>query len=330
MDSLYQSRLDLFVGNYHEAKAGFFWKNTLSKRLAALLFAAENRAFDARAIRQSEALIKENTGLFSSFRGNSVLTVATLLALGDEPRERFKQTLLVYDLMKASRFYSSDYLVVAACLIASQAEPGRFAQIVSKAKAFYDAMKSAHWFLTGQDDHIYAAMFGLSDLDVQNGIDQMEVLYQDLKVEFYHKNSLQAMATVLMLGGKDRDAVRRVSALKQAFRDRQLKMDQQYTLSSLGVLSLLPQDDLTIVDTVKSTYDYLRSKPGFGPWSVSKQELLLYSAALFAFVSADQINKGLLAGTISTSIASIIIAQQTAAVIASTSAASAAASSASN
>lgn len=327
MDSTYQARLAMFVGNYQLAKTAFFWKSTLSKRLAALLFTAEGRTLDAQAIRQSEKMIKENTGLFSSFRGNSVLTVATMLALADNSRERLKETLLVYDLLKAARFYASDYLVVAACLIATQSEPGRFALAVSKARAFYDAMKSAHRFLTGQDDHIYAAMFGLSDLDVQSGIEQSEILYQDLKVEFFHKNSLQAMATVLMLGGKNRDSIRRVSALKQAFRDRQLKMDQEYTLTSLGVLSLLPQDDLTIVDSVQSTYDFLRRQPGFGPWSVSRQELLLYSAALFSFASADQINKGLLAGTISTSIASIIIAQQTAAVIAATSAATAAATS---
>lgn len=330
MDSTYQVRIELFVDNCQHAKAAFFWKNSLSKRLAALLFAAENRKIDPQAIKQAETLIKENTGLFSSFRGNSVLTVATLLALADNPHLCLDNTLRVYDLMRAVQFSSSDYLAVAACLIAVQADPDQFAQAVGKAKAFYDAMKSAHWFLTGQDDHINAAMFGLSDITVQDGIDQMERLYQDLRLEFYHKNSIQAMATVLMLCGKKPDWVRRVSLLKQAFRDRNLKMDQQYTLTSLGVLSLLPQDDLVIVDTVQSTFDYLRSQPGFGSWSVAKQELLLYAAALFAFSSADQVNKGLLAGTISTSIASIIIAQQTAALIASTSAASAAASSSSS
>ena len=329
MDSTYQSKLELFVSNYRLAKSAFFWKNTLSKRLAALLFVAENQVLDPQAIKQAEALIKASTGLFSSFRGNSVLTVASLMALADDPRERLKSTLQVYDLLKAARFYASDYLVVAAALIAKQAAPGQFAQVASKAKAFYDAMKSAHWFLTGQDDHIYAAMFGLSDIDTKIGIEQLEVLYQDLKVEFRHRNSLQAMATVFVLAGKNRDVVRRVSTLKDLFRDRRLKMHQQYTIASLGILSLLPQDDLVIVDSVQSIYDYLRSQPGFGPWSVSKQELLLYSAALFSFTSADQMEKGLLVGTISTSIASIIIAQQTAAVIAASSASTAAAASSS-
>lgn len=327
MNSVYQAKLDLFVGNYHLAKSAFFWKGTHSKRLAALLFAIENRTLDVPAIRQAERLIKENTGLFSSFRGNSFLTVASLLALADDPYVLMKDTLLVYDLLKTERFHSSDYLVVAACLIATQADPGRYTSVVGQAKSFYDAMKSAHWFQTGQDDHIYAAMFGLSNLDVQSGLEQIENLYQDLKVNFNHKNSLLALATILIMAGRTRDAVQRVTTLKTVFRNRHLKLDQEYTLPSLGVLSLLPQDDQTIADSVQTIYDFLRKQTGFGPWSVSKQERLLYSAAITSIASAHQINKGLLAGTISTCVASIIIAQQMAAVIAATSASTAAAAS---
>lgn len=132
------------------------------------------------------------------------------------------------------------------------------------AKAFYDAMMSAHWLLTGQDDHINVAMFGLSAVDLQTGLDQMEALFQALKVEFFYKNSIQALSIILMIGDQHQDSVQRISTLKQAFRDRQLKMDQQYTLTTMGVLALLPYNSQDLVDAVQATYDKLYAQSGFG------------------------------------------------------------------
>lgn len=328
MDTAYQSRLELFVNNHQQAKADFTWKNTMNRRLAAMLYTAENKVIDTGGIKDCEALIKESTGLFSTFRGNSALSVATLLSLTPDPRRCLENTLQVYDLMKDAGFRASDFLVVAACMIAMQSEPGRFTQTVGRAKAFYDAMKSEHWFLTGQDDYIFAALFGMSGIEVQAGADRVEYLFSELKLEFHPGNSVQALAMVLLLGGDTFDSKLKTFALNKAFRENGLKMDKEYTLSSLGVLSLLPQDADAIVRSVQETYEYIRTQPGFGAFSVSKQEALLLSAALFAFTSADQIKKGIMTSAISTTIASIIIAQQTAAMIAATTAASAAAASA--
>ena len=62
---------ELFSSNMQKIKKDFIWQNVLLKRLAAMLYAAEDKVIDSNAIHESHELIKKNTGLFSAFRGNS-------------------------------------------------------------------------------------------------------------------------------------------------------------------------------------------------------------------------------------------------------------------
>lgn len=322
-----QSRLELFAKNTQKIKKDFIWKNTLIKRLAALLYAAENKKIDCEAIRDCHNHIKKNTGLFSSFRGNSAISIATMLSLSDDKNARLMGTLNVYDLLKKVHFRASDYLAVAAYQIAAHAKPSDYLQIAQRAKAFYDGMKQKHRFLTGQDDTIFAAMLGLSDVELSTGLARMEQLYDDLKPAFISGTAVQALAQVLVLSGKSMELETRVLELRDAFRARGIRLDKVYTLSSLGILSLLPSDIETIVCDVADSYKFLRTQKGFGSWTVTKQELLLLSSGLVAFDYVDDAKKGIVNTAISTSIVNIIIAQQTAIAVAAASSAAAASSS---
>jgi hypothetical protein len=64
--------------------------------------------------------------------------------------------------------------------------------------------------------------------------------------------------------------------LRDAFRARGIRLEKVYTLSSLGILSLLPSDVETIAGEVAEAYEYLRTQKGFGSFTISKQELLLH------------------------------------------------------
>ncbi|WP_440116373.1 DUF4003 family protein [Paenibacillus sp. QZ-Y1] len=328
MQQPHAARVELFVSNTQIIKKSFKWQHAMMHRLAALLYAAENKIADGDAIRQCHELMKQNTSLFSAFRGNSAINIATMLSLTTDQETKLANTLLVYDLMKQFKFRTSDYLVVAAYQIASQVEPVQFQQSVERAKSFYDCMKAEHRFLTGQDDYIFSAMLALSDLDVNSGAARMEQLYSELKPEFASRNSVQALTQVLVLGDDTLESTSRVLALNEAFRKRDLRMDKTYTLSSLGILSLLPTERDTLVDQVAETYDWLRTQKGFGAWSINKQEVLLFSSALVAIQHVEDLRNGVLTTTISTSITNIIIAQQAA--MAATAAASAAAASSSS
>ena len=213
-------KLNLFADNAQTIRKGFVWQNAMIKRLAALLYAQENKVVDCEAIRQCHVLIKENTGVFSMFRGNMSLCVAALLSLSADPKALFENTLKVYDLLKDTKLRASDYLAVSAFQIASQADLANYAKTAERTRAFYDEMKSRNYFRTGQDDYIFAAMLGLSDLDVTTGAERIEQLYNRLKSEFWNKNSVQSLSQVLVLGGSCDESASRVFELRGALKEQ--------------------------------------------------------------------------------------------------------------
>lgn len=319
--------LNLFADNTQIIKNEFTWQDATMKRLAALLYVSEKKEINPSAIRECFNLIKRSTGLFSTFRGNSIMTAATLLSLRDNPDALLENTLAVYEEMKRAGYRASDYLVVAAYQIAANAPQEQYEDKIQRAKAFYDRMKKDHWFLTGQDDFIFSVMLGLSDIEVATGARRMETLYQTFRPEFHTGTGVQALTQVLVLGNDTSVTQRRILALRDALRSRGLKLDRQYTLSSLGVLALLPMEVESIVSQIEETMQLLRGKKGFGAWSVAKQELLLLSAGLVTLSSVDQIKKDVLETVLTTSITNLVIAQQTAIAVAAASSASAAAAS---
>lgn len=306
------AKVTLFAQNAQAIKSHFTWQSPLAKRLAAMLYAQENRPIDCDAIRNSHDLMKQNTGVFSSFRGHMALGIAALLSLSPNPPALFNATQQVYAQLRDTKLRPSDYLAVAAYQIAAQTDPVGYATAVSRTREFYDRMKAQHFFRTGQDDYIFAAMLGLSQLDVTTGAGHIEQLYERLKGEFRDKNSVQALAQVLVLGESDDSVVNRLLTLRAALRAQKIRLDKSYTLPALGILALLPVDSGVIVREIDQARSFLRAQKGFGAMTVAPQELLLYAAGVVADSYARDVRAGVLTATISTSITNIIIAQQTA------------------
>lgn len=228
--------------------------------------------------------------------------------------------------MKDIKFYGSDYLVVAAYQIAAHQTPDQYHRTVERAKRFYDSMKATHRFLTGQDDYIFAAMLGLSDIDIESGVERMEQLFTTLKPEFRSGNSVQGLTQVLVLGDQAKEAADRVLALRDAFLAQNIRMDKHHPIFAWRAVPASPSRE-DIVNDVSGTFEFLRTQKGFGKWSITEQELLLLSAALAALKAVDEVQNGILNTVLSTSITNIIIAQQTAITAAAAASAAAASSS---
>ncbi|PWW03260.1 uncharacterized protein DUF4003 [Paenibacillus cellulosilyticus] len=322
-----KDRLALFVDNVDVMKRSFKWHHAMVNRLAALLYAVEDKNVDVPAIKENVDRIKRNTGIFSTFRGSGTISFAAQLSLSSEPEAQLTNALDVLERLRQSKFRSSPYLSVAAYQIAAHSRSERYADVVDRAKSFYTEMKGNHPYLTGQDDYIFAAMLALSDIDVKAGTERMEQFYTALKPELRIGNGLQALTQVLVLGQHHADPVARVRRLKNAFRDKGIKLDKSDTLSSLGVLTLLPCEDVDIVEDLVRTSEWLRMQNGFSRWSVTTQELLLYASALVAYQHLKESSGVVPITALSTSLTNILIAQQAAITAAATASAITASSS---
>ena len=329
MNSELQQKLSLFAANAQAMKAAFRWRKSLTKRLAALLYAFEAKPADCQAIRECLTIIKNSTGVFSKFQGNMALSIATMLSLKDQRETLFTQAVSVYGMLKDAKFRASDYLVVAAYEIAANTSPDKYENVISRARAFYEGMRANSFFRTGEDDYIFAAMLGLSDIEVKEGVERIDQLYKQLRPDFWPGNSVQTLAQILVLSGEPKLVVERLYSLRSELKARKLRLDRRFTLSSLGILALLPANIYTIAQDIEDARAFLRTQKGFGIFCISKQELLLLAAAMVASAYAKDLSTDALRASISTNIAGIIIAQQ-AAMVAAVAASGAAASSGSS
>lgn len=329
MNNKLQENLNLFVSNNNDLKGAFVWHEPMTKRLASLVYALEGKTIDNESIKKAHEIIKAETGVFSTFRGNLAVYIAAMLAMTDNPKEKMQQTLEVYNMMKASRFYASDYLVAASFEVASQSKPENFQMVVDRAREFFLEMKKNNRFLIGSDDYIFCAMLALSDLEPHAGANKMKKIFRNLKKEFFYRSSILTLSQMLVLGGKTDECVANILHLNRTLRGCSIRLDKAYTLPSLGVLSMVSDNHDKLATDIEDSMGFLREQKGFGRFSVSSQEILLYVVSIICNVYADEMKDDLSRTSLSSGITNMIIAQQTAMLVAITSASIAASSAAS-
>lgn len=331
MDNAIMERVDLFSENYLHMKRYSKFEYNLLKMLSSLLYANEGKQIDAEAVLNAKKVIKDNTGLFSQFKGNAMITVATQLALSEQPEELFKKSMEVYRRMKEEGFSASDFLTIAAIMIANQKEEYDYNLVIRRSRAFYDEIKKQHFFLTGRDDYIFTTMLAMTDLEILETTKRMENFHQELKKEFFSGNGIQAMTEILVLSCESDDTIlERVMKVYQCFKEHGYRFRNEYMLPLLGTIALLPKEPEKVVEEILEAHDYLKGKKGFSGFSMTTKERMMFAAALVSSVYVDDAKKNAIHTTLSTSITNIIIAQQTAIIAASSASAAAAASSSSS
>lgn len=319
-----QNRCELFVENRDIIKSAFGWENSYLYPLCASLYAVQNRAADAAAMKESRELLKSRTGIFSNFRGTSKMASVTMLALSPDPEDMLDRMLRVYTKLK-ELFWGSEYLTVAAATIAGMAEPDQYDQISRATRAIYNRMKDAHPFLTSGEDSAFAALLAMSGLDDTQIEQEMERCYVILKPSFFSGNAVQSLSHVLALGEAPADKkCRKAIELFEHLKERGYKYGTSYELATLGVLALLDTDVVTLAGDIMEVDDYLKAKKGFGAFGVGARQRLMYAGMMTMCEYAPPamtMQAAALNGVVS-----LVVAQQ-AAICASVAASSAAAAS---
>lgn len=323
-----RNKCDLFADNYMEIKGDFKWSYTASLRLGALLYAMEGKRTDAQAIKGCKAIIKENTGVFSQFKQTTFFIVATMLSLKEQPEELLQAANRIYHDMKSAGFHSSPYLVLSALFIALQKESYEFPHVIAKAKRYYDGMKQEHRWITSSDDYGLATLLAMTDREVESTIREIEGCYYKLKENFSNSNAIQALSHVLIFSEENSIyKCNQVVELNRTLKNLRCKFGSGIELSFLGVVALLNEDSIKLADEIAQTNEYLKSRKGFGYWSISARERLMYAAALVCNDYLDDLKKDTMGMTLANNVTGIIMAQQMAMIAATTSASAAAASS---
>lgn len=314
MDIRTKSKLDLMAQNYIELKEHFIWDANPIKHFCALIYAENNKTIDAEYIKEIRKYIKESTGWTSDYRGGNELILSVLLSLEEDYRNFFEELSIVHEMMRNADFKKGIYLPLAAYTIAKNVPSEMRTQTIERMKIFYSIMKENHFWLTSQDDYIYAAILGASELEPEVSMKKVEDCYNKLNQEgFWKGNDLQSLSHILAFGEADiSETCSKALRLYEILKKDKCKL--QYSgLSTLGVLTLIVDDEEALVSEIKEAADYLSDKKGYGMWSLDTSLRVMLAASIVSSLYADDVKSGVLKASLAGSIQAITIAQQQAA-----------------
>lgn len=321
-----KTRCDLFFENRTQVKEAFKWENdSLISVCASMLMNSERRVDSAR-LKDCKAMLKEQTSVFSNFRGNVEMSVVSMMAMSDNPAAKLARTLDYYKALK-EQFSSSEYLVLAAAILSETVAPENIGTVAARAKNIYKLMKEEHPFLTSSEDSVSAVMMAVSDkMDDKALINEAETIYQILKETFSSSNDVQAVSFVLALAdGYAQEKSQKLINLYDALKLAGVKYGKYYELTTLAALSIIPVDVNSMVEEIIFADECLsKEKPYSGVFGLDKKTRLMHAAMV---VSSELSEGGAADIATMTSTLAMIAAQQAAlcATICASSAASSAA-----
>ena len=314
-----------FICNRDVVKSIFKWENDQIISASVTSFLNRGILADATKLEECKKLLKDNTGVFSNFRGNVEVPMVVQLAIADVSADKMKKTMQVYETLK-KEFYGSEYLVLAAAVMADMVSEEQAIQMAKKARKIYDKMKKDHPFLTSGEDTVYAVLMAVSEKSDDKMMDEMEVCYKKLKESFYASNEVQALAHVLSVAeGSAEEKCNKVVALYDALRGAEVKYGKYYELVALASLAMLPVEQSVLVEDIKAVDAFLAEQKGYGFWGLDKKTRLMHAAMI---VSCDYIKNDTADIAAMTGAMAVVAAQQAAmcAVIAASAASTAASS----
>jgi len=281
MKNSLKQRCDLFVKNKDILQNNFRWDTVMFHPLCASLYTEEGLEVDVRKIKLSKEIIKNNTAVFSDFRGSALLVLATMLSLDESSWSKFQKVIKAHEVLK-SELQSSDYLPFTAFEMANMVETFQYERVARKARDIYVKMKNNHQFQNYRDDFRFAVMTAINDLPEAAAIDEMEKCYDLLNTRFA-PDAAQALSNILILGEEAADKkCNRAMRIFDRLKGKNCKYGTGIELAVLGVLAMEGDNIDQAVNDISEVNEYLSKSKGFGVFGIGRIERIMYSAVLVA------------------------------------------------
>lgn len=282
-----QSLLDivnLFIKNKDIMKKNLKFEHEGIHYTGSIIYTEKNQSVDFDRIKNAKDIIKDNTKMFSTFRGVGYTLGAIRLSLNTYPENKFKETLRVYELLK-KEFSGSEYLSSIAYFIAEAKETSllNVEDLIKSSKEVYTKMKKNHPFLTSSDDISLAVLIAMNTENIDETIEDMESYYNNLKDKFSIGNPLQSLSHVLSLNrGNIEERALKVINIYDKLKDKKLKYGRNYELPLLGILALSNESVESITEDIEEVYNKFKEVGVVKTFGLSKTQGLMYASLLVA------------------------------------------------
>lgn len=299
----------------------------------ALNCTLKNQRIDTDRINSALNTIKDNTSLFSNFRGLNKLTTAMTLSFEDNMEESLQEIISIYDKLK-DKFFTNEYLVIAAQVIFNSRYRVNVDEAVENTRTAYDYMKEQHRFLTGQEDIANAAIIAVTSSNLEETFKEIEENYEYLKTKkISTSNNIQSLSHILsLINLPAKEKCTAVLEMNNILKEKKVPL-KDYYVPMLGIMSFISENKENFADNIAELSMSLKKKRGFGNFSLGANFRNMISAALVSIDYLenldDEVKENIISSTNNIAL-TVALAVQTAVVLSCTIAAASAASSSSS
>lgn len=293
----------LLVENKEVLNKTFFGNYEILNIAAACQLTCDGKKVDKDMLKRTNAILKDNTGVFSTLRGFVKIPLISNMLVSGEPEAYVEKVKMAKDYVEKHKFLQSDYHALTADILAKNVNQNEYEKYADAAADIYNRMKKEHPFLTSQEDLPFAMLLAINNADTDAVMKEAENCFNYLKSYFFSKNSIQSVSHVLALSDKPTEEkcerfLRLLDMLKKAGH----KFGKDQGLAVLAALAILDKDDAEIVDDISAADDYLKKCKGFGDFVLGSYRRRMFAAQM-ALVDSTPINAAAATSAISTSVA---------------------------
>ena len=335
MNAQLQEKCEQVVRNHELLYKKMIWEAGSNDVAIMASFILASMGIDADPDRYTECkkILKNNVNIFSEFRGIGEAMVITKMTLKDDPEAYLKGCLEVYKKLRdIHKLTASPYMVMAAITIYEKGGLEHADENIAKLEELYKEERAIHPLLINDMDRGYLSMIITHCSDHRTVSAEIERCYDQAKdLSWIDKDAIHSMAQVMSLSDKPAEQkVELVRALLDGLKVAKHPASKTYGLPALAAFSLLDMSPETIVPEIAEAADYLKQQKGFKWYSVDARTRVMY-ASLLVFMAHVGVDDMSLAGSISSTLAMVLVEQLIMLlIIVSVSASRAAASSSSN
>mgnify|MGYP000000708930 FL=1 len=281
MNTIVREKCDLLIKNKDTLCQVFRLDGDMMMLAGSSFYVGIDVEANADKIKYCEQILKKNTKMLSEFRGNVRIPVLCKMAIAKEPQDYLISVQRIVGQMKHLRWMNGEYKVLAAMIIQDHEDSFAIPAIIDKMTNIFHGMKETHPWLTSDEDLPFAAMLAVSDLDTDRLIEEMEACYQMIIKTFPDKNASQSLSHVLAIDpSKTVVKCNRIRDIFATLKERKHKFGTGYELAILGTMSMLEFSVEQIVEEIIEADDYLKTKKGFGNFTMGEKRRRMYAALM--------------------------------------------------
>ncbi len=310
MKTTVQRRCELLVENRQLVSKASVLESSLIRAVAAASYTEKDMSADVDQLKDSIKLLKKKQGAFSYLRGNTMLIIASKMALSGNPEGYLDDVIDVYKVFQKGKFFGSYYRVLASMSICDAGRSAQAEEIVEKTNDILKEMSESHPWLTNEEDTSFAVLLAMTDKSSEDILTELEDSFQYIKKNFsFHDNAAYSLSQVLTtLEGSYNQKGDKALEIYNAFKEAGSKYGKNYELASIGALVSTDMNTEDLVSEVIEVAEYLKDKKGFGALDMDRYTRLMLGTMIVSGIYSEE--KTSLSASVTSGALATVIAQQ--------------------